>query len=188
MMRTEQYWWIGGVIVVIGLLVGSAAYISGYGTAATSTAEVATSTATTTVADAAASSHSAGAAVPPASPVSANVGGVMSPGASPSSAPYQTVLLQLGATLDSSGVKATPLAVVEDSRCPEGVQCIQAGTVKVSVRFTFGPYTTTRTFTLGQPQTAYGYTAQLTDVRPAKKEGDTISPSDYRFVFVIAKP
>jgi hypothetical protein len=189
MMRAEQYWWIGGVIVVIGLLVGSAAYISGYGTA-TSTPEVATTTATSTATTSAGvgASHSAGAASASAGSGPGNIGGITNPGASSSSAPYQTVLLQLGTTLTSSGVKATPLAVTEDSRCPEDVQCIQAGTVKVSVRFTFGLYTTTRTFTLGQPQSAYGYTAEMTDVRPTKKEGVTIDPSDYRFVFVIAKP
>ena len=180
-MRNNQLWWILGIVVAIAILVWIAAYATGM---LPSTATSTPTTASSTVAQPASAGHSAS----PAGSGPGNIGGITNPGASTSTAPYQTVLLQLGTTLDSSGVKATPLAVTEDSRCPEDVQCIQAGTVKVSVRIAVGAYTTTRTFTLGQPQSMYGYTAELTDVRPTKKEGVTISPNDYRFVFTIAKP
>ncbi|HEV2747993.1 MAG TPA: hypothetical protein VGW34_11935 [Allosphingosinicella sp.] len=42
--------------------------------------------------------------------------------------------IALGETASLDGVDVTPLAVEEDSRCPIGVQCIQAGTVRLRVK------------------------------------------------------
>src|SRR4051812_8897243 len=43
--------------------------------------------------------------------------------------PYGSVTLALGQKASFADVSITPLAIVGDSRCPQGVQCIQAGTV-----------------------------------------------------------
>lgn len=42
--------------------------------------------------------------------------------------------LRLGQASTLSGIAIKPLSVTEDSRCPEGVECIWAGTVKVSTQ------------------------------------------------------
>lgn len=40
----------------------------------------------------------------------------------------------LGMRVRSGGIGIMPLAVLEDSRCPANVQCIQAGTVRIRAR------------------------------------------------------
>lgn len=48
-------------------------------------------------------------------------------------------------------VVVTPIRVVEDSRCPAGVQCIQAGTVRVAARIADGRARRQAVLTLGRP-------------------------------------
>jgi hypothetical protein len=103
----------------------------------------------------------------------------------PSSTSGTVVSGKLGQTITFAGVNGTLKEVVEDSRCPIGVQCIWAGTVRVKVHFSYGSLAQDVTLTLGQPFTMYGYTITLTDVKPEKKAGVTISPADYIFTFSI---
>ena len=41
----------------------------------------------------------------------------------------------MGKTVIQNGLKITPIKVVEDSRCPAGVMCIQAGRLVVKTKF-----------------------------------------------------
>jgi hypothetical protein len=84
-----------------------------------------------------------------------------------------------------SGVVLTPVEVVEDSRCPTDVQCIQAGTVRVRTRLGEDPNSPLYTFTLNTPQLIEGRTITLVEVAPAKVSTKTISSSDYRFGFTV---
>ncbi|MFA6519905.1 MAG: hypothetical protein WCT41_03755 [Candidatus Paceibacterota bacterium] len=93
----------------------------------------------------------------------------------------------IGEKVSGLDVSITPLAVLQDSRCPIDVQCIQAGTVKLQARLVSGLGTTTQTFTLGQPITTEAETITLTDVLPPPKAGIQIKNSDYIFTFGIAK-
>ena len=43
-------------------------------------------------------------------------------------------LVRLGETVRLGGLSVRALRLVEDSRCPAGVQCIHAGTVRLAVR------------------------------------------------------
>lgn len=80
-----------------------------------------------------------------------------------------------------------PLKVVEDSRCPEDVQCIQAGTVRVQATLMSANGTATQTFTLNKPITTESETITLTAVRPSKKSTVTIAPQDYVFTFTVTR-
>lgn len=86
----------------------------------------------------------------------------------------------------ASAIKLTPQKVVEDSRCPAGVYCIQAGTVKVQVGLSgakVGASTSTSTvFTLSQPQTFGSSTITLVKVDPLKTQ-TRIADADYVFIF-----
>lgn len=88
----------------------------------------------------------------------------------------------LNETITVSGIEITPLEVLEDSRCPTDVQCIQAGTVRVSVRIV----PDTIAFTLGQPQTIDGVSIALTRVSPDPVSTREIADEDYRFAFEAA--
>ncbi|MDB5237659.1 MAG: hypothetical protein JWL88_761 [Parcubacteria group bacterium] len=105
----------------------------------------------------------------------------------PTTHAYGTVTLSLGEVARFAGVTIAPLSIIQDSRCPVGVQCIQAGTVQVSVRITPSSDTNVQTLTLGKMYSAPAGTIILTSVTPDKHEGNTISPSDYRLTFDVEK-
>ena len=92
-----------------------------------------------------------------------------------------TTKINQKATLLSEGI--TPLAIVEDSRCPVNVQCIQAGTVRMRVRLDTGMGTTEYVFKLNEQMTTETQTITLVAVTPEKNTTTSINPEDYRFVF-----
>jgi len=84
------------------------------------------------------------------------------------------------------GVLIAVTGLEQDSRCPAGVYCIQAGTVSVSA--TVNGSENQFVFTLGKTQTVGSSVITLTGVAPEKNSKVTIAPSDYRFTFsVVAK-
>lgn len=92
-----------------------------------------------------------------------------------------TVQARIGVSTPVLGFSITPVAILEDSRCPADVQCIQAGTVRANVRIGG----VTREFKLDQAMTVAGKTITMTDVLPVKNSGKTIANSDYIFTFEI---
>jgi hypothetical protein len=100
---------------------------------------------------------------------------------------YGVITLALDQVAKFADVTITPTDIIEDSRCPVNAQCIQAGTVRVSVKFTTPAGTNTQTLTLNQPVTVNGVSITLTNAQPGKKVGTTISKSDYRFTFDVQK-
>ena len=95
-----------------------------------------------------------------------------------------TTPLAIGANTTVNGTTIGVLSLVEDSRCPVDVQCIQAGTVRV--RASIDSYDKDFTFTLGQSQVVGDAIITLTSVVPAQKYSkQTVQPSDYRFTFSV---
>lgn len=92
--------------------------------------------------------------------------------------------LAIGGSTVVNGTKITALALVQDSRCPVDVQCIQAGTVQVKIAV--DALNSSYTLTLGQSQTIGGAVITLVSVTPAKNSKVTLAPSDYSFVFSAA--
>lgn len=93
------------------------------------------------------------------------------------------IRLRLTETGDVGGPNVTPLVMLEDSRCPTGVQCVWAGRVKVTVRIDLGSNSQRRDMTLGEPQQVADGTLTLVEVLPEKKADQTIYPDEYRFGF-----
>jgi hypothetical protein len=79
----------------------------------------------------------------------------------------------------------SPIALVEDSRCPLLVQCIQAGTVRVKARVVTGTTMNEQIFELGKPQSIEGKTITLVSVSPEAKAGTKLVFTDYSFSFSI---
>jgi hypothetical protein len=100
--------------------------------------------------------------------------------------PYGSITLKIGETANFRGISITPLKVEEDSRCAKGVQCVWAGTVKVSVRSDLASgKSSTNMITLGQKTIVDTFTVGLTAVAPDKLASSTISTSDYRLTFDV---
>jgi len=84
------------------------------------------------------------------------------------------------------GPYVTPLAVLEDSRCPSNVQCVWAGRLRVSVRIELGSGSETRELTKGEPAQVADGALELVEGTPYPKSDETIAPEDYRFGFKFA--
>jgi hypothetical protein len=93
--------------------------------------------------------------------------------------------LQVGARaeVEGSDVVIEFQEVTSDSRCPEGVQCIQAGdaTVRLAVRGGGGGTRAVELHTHDEPNEAvHGtYFVRLVSLRPYPRDGQQIRPGDY---------
>ena len=94
---------------------------------------------------------------------------------------------RIGEEVGDLDVSITPLEVLEDSRCPLDVVCIQAGTVRMRARLVSGLGTARQEFKLGEPITTEAERVTLTDVFPAPVSTAEIKDGDYVFRFTIEK-
>jgi hypothetical protein len=81
----------------------------------------------------------------------------------------------------------TPLAVVEDSRCPVDAQCVQAGKLTVSTRITSTHWQQTVPLTLGEPHQVMNRSFLLAAVSPVQSAGQETPPGAYRFTFTSGR-
>lgn len=97
--------------------------------------------------------------------------------------------VRLNETVRIAGSWITPKEVVEDSRCPKDVQCIQAGTVRVRADVT--PRGSDQSepvlFELGVRMTVGQDQITLIDVSPAPQSGSQINGDHYIFTFSVIK-
>jgi uncharacterized protein YxeA len=93
---------------------------------------------------------------------------------------------QINGLAEILGVSINPKSVLEDSRCPIDVTCIQAGTVRIEALIDYGNGSLPQTFTLGEAlNTAVGEVT-LVAVEPATDSATTLSPTDYVFYFKVS--
>ena len=97
-------------------------------------------------------------------------------------AAHHAQVAALGSTIVAGAMKITPIAVIEDSRCPAKTQCIWAGRVVVRVTISSLTAKLTREMTVGQPVSIGGKDVTLVAVSPAKTSTPT-KPAAYRFTF-----
>ena len=98
-------------------------------------------------------------------------------------APLEGMPVALGETVRVGSLLATPSRVVEDSRCPVDVQCIQAGRLVVSTRLDGDGWRETVPLTLGEPYAVQGTTVTLVSGRPEKWSERRRPRNEYRFIF-----
>ncbi|MCC8613066.1 hypothetical protein [Xanthomonas euvesicatoria] len=79
--------------------------------------------------------------------------------------------------------KVRPDRVIEDSRCPTDVQCIQAGRMIVKVTVIGGGWSKQIDITLGVPVPVADGMLTLVDATPVPSAQKTITPSSTRFTF-----
>ena len=90
---------------------------------------------------------------------------------------------RIGQTVSRNGIPVMPLGIVEDSRCPARVTCIQAGTVRIGAEVA-GSRTELK---LDQPVAVPGGSVTLGEVYPVRRADTTYYPDEYRFGFRIAR-
>jgi hypothetical protein len=77
--------------------------------------------------------------------------------------------------------------IIEDSRCPSDVTCIQAGTVRVRGLVTKAGESIERTFVQSEPQGVFGTTLTLVDVMPRSLSTVTVPKGSYEFYFTVGE-
>ncbi|MFA7286572.1 MAG: hypothetical protein WC052_02860 [Patescibacteria group bacterium] len=100
---------------------------------------------------------------------------------------YGDVELQLNQLATFKDIAIRPLSIEEDSRCPNDVQCIQAGTVRVKVEILSGVKSSTSILKLGERFTTEGEIITLNSVTPVTNSKVKITDKDYRFVFSVVQ-
>jgi len=90
---------------------------------------------------------------------------------------------RIGQTISRGGITVMPLGIVEDSRCPVKVTCIQAGTVRITAEVG-GARTELR---LDQSVAVPGGTVSLVEVYPTRRADTTYYPDEFRFGFRIGR-
>lgn len=98
-------------------------------------------------------------------------------------APLEGMPAAIGETVRVGPLIATPVRLVEDSRCPLTVQCVQAGRLIVSTYLEGEGWRETVPLTLGEPYTVGGSTITLVSGRPEKWNERRRPRNEYRFVF-----
>ena len=88
---------------------------------------------------------------------------------------------KLGQTVNVGGPKVTPLAVLEDSRCPMEARCIWAGRLTLRVRINLGGSDQFGEVSTDKPFQVRAGTLELQGVMPPRSVQRTLVPSDYRF-------
>lgn len=99
----------------------------------------------------------------------------------------QNQVLALNQTAIVGSVRVTPVGIIEDSRCPTNVTCIQAGRVVVQtdIGSTYG-YTTVGLSSTGTIFTTDdGYKIQIVEVTPAKTSTSSIPVANYKITYKI---
>jgi hypothetical protein len=86
---------------------------------------------------------------------------------------------QIGQTVRLNGIKITPVAVVEDSRCPRLVTCVWRGRLRIRARVN----AVLQVMDDGQPISIRGGRLTLVDAVPRSERGEGIPPTAYRFRF-----
>ncbi len=97
------------------------------------------------------------------------------------------VVAKLNQTVVVGPLSLTVLDVIEDSRCPSSVQCIQAGRIRASVQVESTAGRTIHEVESSANFAAGGYAVTLVEVTPYPENPGTITDADYAFRF-IANP
>jgi len=98
-------------------------------------------------------------------------------------APLEGMPAAIGETVRVGPLLATPRAVVEDSRCPYNVRCVQAGRLVISTQLSGDGWSETVPLTLGEPFAVQGTTVTLVSGRPEKWSERRRPRNEYRFIY-----
>lgn len=106
----------------------------------------------------------------------------------------QTVTVGIGQTayISNSNLRIQPVRIVEDSRCPMGVYCIQAGRVVVETNIQSGDMVQSANLVYGGSSINQdsvivdGYTVRITNVSPFARQGG-LNSLEYSITYQVTK-
>ncbi len=94
--------------------------------------------------------------------------------------------LAVGEQIRIAAARVTLGEVVEDSRCPEGAQCIWAGRARFAAVLAVGDEAVESEVALpGEALSASGYALELLEVQPRRTVGDDVASGEYAATLVL---
>lgn len=93
--------------------------------------------------------------------------------------------ISIGEIAGNPFLNVIPKTIIEDSRCPIDVMCIQQGTVRVSATVTGLGTSTEEVFTLGMTKNLSKGSITLSKVLPAPISSRDIATTSYRLTFSV---
>lgn len=93
----------------------------------------------------------------------------------------------LNQKVDGWKISITPTSIVEDSRCPIDVTCIQAGTVRVLAKIAVDAGEKEYVLPFNVPVAVDSRTVTLTRVSPESRSQYQILSTEYRFTFKVSE-
>ena len=100
--------------------------------------------------------------------------------------PYGSIVLALNHVAGfKDGLSIRPTVVLEDSRCPTGVQCIQAGTVRITLRTSTGTSSVSHDIALGKVLTVGSDDITFVSVNPPHAKDGAPVVNSYRFTLRV---
>ncbi len=103
---------------------------------------------------------------------------------------YQEIAVKAGREASVAGLKIKFEAVTNDSRCPQGVDCIWSGNAEVVLKVTAGGKSATvklNTNLNPKEVDCHGYKIKLGRLSPYPKQDQKIEPDQYEALLVISK-
>ena len=100
-------------------------------------------------------------------------------------APPQIFAAGFGTRVRADGIAITPLSMLEDSRCPADVQCIQAGTVRILITLELRSTKSDVPIGLEAPYNLGNGWLHLVAACPYPRHAVAHVQGDYRFSFLI---
>ena len=104
---------------------------------------------------------------------------------SPDSTPPapQGSVVRLGERVQVGELAVTPVAVVEDSRCPTNVHCVWAGRLVVRTQIDGAGWRVSADMRLGETYGTHGKVIALVSGEPGKTADRETRPEEYRFTY-----
>lgn len=100
--------------------------------------------------------------------------------------PYGSVTLSIGEVAGfKDGLSIRPINVLEDSRCPVDVQCIQAGTVRISLKTSVNEQSSVKELKLGESVTVNGDRITFVSATPERNKQSSPAFNTYRLTFRV---
>lgn len=99
--------------------------------------------------------------------------------------PYGSATVKVGQQAVFLRNSITVTKVTEDSRCPDNVQCIQAGTVKIELQSVTELGTKTDILELGKEFSLGSEKVTFTGITPNAKAGVTVNPEEYVITLTV---
>ncbi len=98
---------------------------------------------------------------------------------------YGQASLSLGNIVTFKDLSVSLLKVVDDSRCPQGVTCVWAGTANTELQISDSAGTSTQKIELGKAVTVGNQTIEIVSISPFPSKDKSISQSEYKVIVKV---